>query len=59
MNPWQAGLFNLMRDVVRFALWFGFVICALMFAVFSVAFTYQFLSHAWTWCRRVLFTGGW
>lgn len=47
------------RDFVRFALWVCLAINAAMLAIFSVFFTYEFLSHLWTYCERVLFRDPW
>ena len=59
MNPWKATLLNLLRDILRFALWFCIALIGLMIAIFSIVFVYQFLVHLWSWCDRVLFTGSW
>lgn len=58
-NPWKSDLLELLRNVVRFALWLAFVINVLMFAVFSVVWVGHFLYHLWTWFRRTWFTGEW
>jgi len=59
MNPWQVSAIEWMRGIIRFAIWITLVLNGLMLGVFSVAFTFQFLRHAWTWCHRVMFTGSW
>lgn len=59
MNPWKQTLLNLLRDILRFALWVCVAVIGLMSAIFSIVFVYQFLRHLWTWCDRVLFTGSW
>lgn len=59
MNPWKQSILDFCRNVVRFGLWIAVALNAAMLAVFSIAFTYQFLTHGWTWCRRVMFTGEW
>ena len=59
MNPWKQTVLFLLRDILRFALWFCLVVCGLMVGLFAITFSYEFLRHLWSWCRRVLFTGGW
>ncbi len=59
MNPWQQTIIEVLSAIIRFALWVTLVLNGLMLGVFSVAFTFQFLRHAWTWCDRVIFTGSW
>lgn len=58
-NPWRAGWLEKCRDFLRFALWTCIAINGGMLGVFSVAFTYAFLRHAWGWCNRVLFSRPW
>ena len=59
MNPWKQKLLDLLRDILRFALWLCVALIGLMTAIFSIVFVYQFLNHLWSWCARVLFTGSW
>ena len=59
MNPWKQSILSILRDIVRFALWVVLAVNGVMFAVFSVLFTYQFLRHLWSFCDRVLFPGEW
>jgi hypothetical protein len=59
LDPWRRTLLEFCRNVVRFGLWLALASNAAMLAVFSIVFTYEFLAHSWTWCRRVLFTGTW
>lgn len=59
MNPWRTSSLNLIQDIIRLMLWLCFALCGAMFAIFAVAWTYQFLRHAWSWCMRVLFNGSW
>jgi len=50
---------DLLRSVVRFSLWFAFVVNVLMCAVFTVVWVAHFLWHMWTWFDRVWFPGEW
>ena len=59
MNPWKQTLLDLMRDIIRFALWIALVINGLMVGVFSIAFCYRFLEHLWSWLVKNIFTGSW
>jgi len=59
MNPWKQNILDLCRNVIRFALWLALAINGAMVAIFSVVFTCAFLQHAWSWCRRVLFSSAW
>lgn len=59
MNPWKQSILDLLRDILRFALWIAFVINGLMIGVFSIAFCYHFLDHAWSWLVGHVFTGSW
>ncbi len=59
MNPWKQHILEFCRNIIRFALWFAFVLNGVMLAIFSIVFTAQFLWHLWTWCDRVLYTGSW
>lgn len=59
VNPWRESTFENYRTTIRFVLWVLLRINVLMAALFSILFTYQFLSHLWSWCARVLFKGSW
>ena len=59
MNPWTPTILDLLRNILRFAVWVCVMTIGLMAAIFSICFVYEFLAHLWTWCRRCLFTGGW
>lgn len=58
-NPWRSSVLDLLRSVVRFSLWFAFVVNVLMCAVFTVVWVAHFLWHMWTWFDRVWFPGEW
>ena len=58
-HPWGDNVLPKLRNVLRFALWVCLVVNALMLAFFTILFSYQFLTHLWGWCRRVLFDGSW
>ncbi len=60
MNPWnKQSVLTFFRDVMRFAVWMCLLLIGLMSSIFAVAFTYRFLTHTWSWCSRVMFTGKW
>jgi len=58
-NPWRDSVIAFARNILRFTLWICLVIDVLMLAIFSIAFTFQFLRHLWSWCQRVLFDEPW
>ncbi len=58
-NPWKPKLVELLRNVIRFALWLTFVVNVLMFAAFSVVWVGHFLWHLWTWFDAHWFPGEW
>ncbi len=59
MNPWKKSLLDFCRNIVRFGLWFALALNAVMLAIFSIVFTYQLLTHFWSYCRRTIFNGEW
>lgn len=60
MNPFRKEtILALLRDLMRFSIWLCIVVVGLMFAIFSVAFSYRFLTSLWAWCVRVLFSKPW
>lgn len=59
MNPWKQNVTHLCRDIIRFAIWVALALNGAMAAIFSVAFTFEFLRHAWRWCRRAIFSSEW
>ena len=59
MIPWKQDKLGLLRNVIRFSLWTCLAVNGVMAAIFSIAFTHQFLRHAWSWCSRELFPGSW
>ncbi len=59
MNPWKPALLELLRNVLRFALWVAIVVNGLMFAVFSVAFISKFLWYSWNYLCRTMFGHPW
>ncbi len=59
MNPWEQKALDRCRSVMRFTLWCCGTIIGLMVATFAIAFTFDFLRHLWSWCRRVLFREPW
>ena len=60
MNPWKKEtILAVLRDLMRFAVWFCIVLIGLMTAVFAVAFSYRFLTQLWAWSVRVMFSEPW
>ncbi len=59
MNPWKQGKIEICRNAIRFAFWVALSVNGGMAAMFSIAFCWEFFRHAWTWCRRVLFSSDW
>ena len=59
MNPWKPALLELLRGVLRFALWVAIVVNGLMFAVFSVGFVGKFLWYSWKYLCRTMFGHPW
>ena len=59
MNPWRQNILELFRSIIRFALWCAILLNGVMIAIFSIAFTFQFLTYFWGWLRRVLFSDPW
>ena len=60
MNPWKKeAVLAILRNLMRFAVWFCIVLIGLMMAVFLVGFSYRFLTHLWSWCARVMFSEPW
>lgn len=59
-NPWKKeSALSLLRDLMRTAIWFCIVLIGLMGGIFAVAFCYQFFTHLWQFCARVLFSNPW
>ena len=59
INPWQQSSFEMYRERIRFAVWSLGMINVLMIALFVACFTYQFLTHLWSFLSRILFNGAW
>lgn len=59
MSPWRSNMLDLLREIIRFSLWFAIVLIGLMFLVFSVSVVFQFLSHLHGFLRRTIFSGPW
>ena len=56
---WDGDTFTKVRVIIRFVLWACVIINAFMLSIFTIGFTYQFLSHTWRWLMRTIFAEDW
>jgi hypothetical protein len=58
-NPWRPHLLQSLSSFLRFLLWIGLVTNMAMFCIFSIFFTYRFLTRLWEFCVRTIFSEPW